>query len=106
MQVPESWLADAFNAVVAAIAGAIAWAVRNTWGRIRKLEDCTVRKTELEKVHAKIDSNHRDALPRAQFEEFAERAETDRRELRESVVRVSDTVDEIKTILIEKNRDG
>lgn len=99
MQVPDSWFGEAISASIAAIVAGVAFAIRNTWGRIRRLEDCTVRKKE-------FDELEKSTVSKETFFEYAERAETDRRELRDGVVKLFDKVDEIKTILIAKNTDG
>lgn len=103
MQVPDSWINDAVNTVLAAIVGGVAWAIRNTWGRLRRLEDCTVRKKEFNELENKVNDSvvHKD-----QFTAYCDRAESDRRDLRDGIVKLFDKVDEIKTILIGKNTDG
>lgn len=106
MQVPDSWLAESFNAVIGTLLAGIAWLGKNTWGRIRRLEDCAARKQDLEKLRSEIARNHESAIQKEQFFDFAERAETDRKELREGLVSLGDKVDDIKDILIAKNRDG
>lgn len=77
---------EIFNWVLAGVAGLIAWAIKTTNSRIGKLEDCSVMKEE--------------------FREATKRATQDRDELRDSVVKLFDKIDEIKTILIRHNTDG
>jgi hypothetical protein len=100
MQINEGGMfQEIISAIVAAAVGGVAWAIRNTYGRIRKLEDCTVRKSEFEELE-------KSAVKHEVFDERMERAETDRREMREGIVKLFDKIDEIKTILIKQNTDG
>lgn len=100
MQVNDGgFFQEVISAVIATIVGGIAWIVRNTYGRIRKLEDCTVRKSEFEKLEHSVVSKET-------FDDHSTRVETDRKEMREGIVKLSDKLDEIKTILIKQNTDG
>jgi hypothetical protein len=71
--------------------------IRTVFKRISNLEKCAVRKSELTELRKEV-------LPRQEFEASMERAEISRQELRESVVRLFDLVDEVKTLII-KSRD-
>lgn len=96
---PDSWISDALNAVFAAVVAGIGFLIRNTWGRIRKLEDSTVRKHEFSELTKTV-------VHKEHFNDYVDRAENDRKEMRDGIVKLFDKVDEIKTILIAKNTDG
>jgi hypothetical protein len=99
VNLPDSWFSEGVSAAIAAVVGGVVLSVKRVYGRIRRLEDCTVRKKE-------FDELEKATVTRAVFEDHAARAETDRKEMREGIVKLFDKVDEIKTILIAKNIDG
>jgi hypothetical protein len=100
MQIDESnILKEVLGYIVAGVATALAWAIKTTHTRISTLEDCTVRKKDFDQLAQSV-------VKRETFDDYAERAKVERTELREGIVKLFDKVDEIKTILIQKNLDG
>lgn len=119
MQSFETFYADATNAIIGAILAVIAWFAKQTWGRLRRLENCAAKKSDLQKLEENtvrkehfdelrnvVKENHNQSVSIGRFEAFAERAETDRRELREGVIGLYRLIDEIRAILIRNNTDG
>lgn len=90
-----SELISTAGGVVASIAGVAWYATKVTLNRIRKLEECTVRKSEFEELE-------KNAVTQTMFNSFAQRAEIDRQELRSGIVKLFDKVDELKNLIIDR----
>ncbi len=95
MQIDDSELFKIALGAVGSI-GAMIWGGVNTvLKRIRTLEMSTVSKPEFEMLE-------REVVRKEDFKEFADRAEKSRNDLRESVVKLFDKVDDLRMIIIEQ----
>ena len=98
MQIDDNTL---YNTVLTALGAAWAWATAS-WRRL------TQRVAEIERAHVTRDEHEKlkdVTLTKVDFREYVTRADESRAELRESIVKLFDRVDEVKDIVLELKRD-
>lgn len=97
MQIEDSELFKLLLGAVGSMGAMVFAGVKTVLSRIRKLEMNTVSKPEFEMLE-------REVVRKEDFQEYVERSEKSRGELRDAVVKLFDRFDDLKTIIIEQGK--
>ena len=97
MQIDDTELFKLVAGAVGSVGVMIFTGVKTVLGRLRRLEMNTVSKPEFEMLE-------REVVRKDDFREYVERSDQSRSELRDSIVKLFDKFDDLKTIIIEQGK--
>ena len=82
---------------VAAMVALLVWISKNALTRLKRLEDCTVKKADFTKL---ADYVHNDNASSKRVDSIESRAEASRSELRQGIIELHRKIDELQKLMI------